>query len=426
LKKLLAKMALMEAEIKAIIENPDSKAEDITAKMADVDALKAKIEAQKVLDQMESDRIAAEAIANTPVNSPIYTKPAIMDKPWDNFGDQLKAVVQAGIPGGSADPRLFRNAADGANEAVPSEGGFLVDQGFTSELLKRTYETGVLASKCRKIPIGAGSNGIKINTVDETARANGSRWGGIRAYWADEADTVTASKPKFARIEMQLEKLMGICYATDELLEDSAALGAVVSQGFSEEFGFKIDDAIINGTGVGQNLGLMNSAALVSVAKETGQAADTIVFENILKMWTRMYSPSRANAAWYIGQNVEPQLFSMAMSVGTGGVPVYLPAGGISGQPYGTLFGRPVIVLEQCSALGDLGDILLANLNEYLLIDKGAMQGDQSIHVKFLYGENTFRFVHRLNGMPIWKAALTPYKSTADTLSPYVTLAERA
>jgi len=419
-------MALMEAEIKAIIENPDSKAEDITAKMADVDALKAKIEAQKVLDQMESDRIAAEAIANTPVNSPIYTRPAIMDKPWDNFGDQLKAVVQAGIPGGSTDPRLFRNAADGANESVPSEGGFLVDQGFTSELLKRTYETGVLASKCRRIPIGAGSNGIKINTVDETARANGSRWGGIRAYWADEADTVTASKPKFARIEMQLEKLMGICYATDELLEDSAALGAVVSQGFAEEFGFKIDDAIINGTGVGQNLGLMNSAALVSVAKETGQAADTIVFENILKMWTRMYSPSRSNAVWYIGQNVEPQLFAMAMSVGTGGVPVYMPAGGISGNQYSTLFGRPVIVLEQCSKLGDLGDILLANLNEYLLIDKGTMKGDQSIHVKFLYSEQTFRFVHRLNGMPIWKSVLTPYKSTADTLSPYVTLAERA
>lgn len=182
----------------------------------------------------------------------------------------------------------------------------------------------------------------------------------------------------------------------------------------------------LNGTGAGQLLGIQNAACLVSVAKETGQAADTVLFENIVKMWTRLYARSRANAAWYINQDVEPQLFGMAMSVGTGGVPVFMPAGGISGQPYSTLFGRPIIPIEQAATLGDVGDIILADMSQYLLIDKGAIKGDQSIHVKFLYGENTFRFVYRVNGQPIWKSVLTPFKGTANTQSPFIVLAERA
>ena len=79
---------------------------------------------------------------------------------------------------------------------------------------------------------------------------------------------------------------MGLCYATDQLLADSVALGAVIQQAFSEEFArFLLDDAIIRSSGNGQPLGIMNSNAYVSVAKESGQAADTVMWENINNMW---------------------------------------------------------------------------------------------------------------------------------------------
>jgi HK97 family phage major capsid protein len=114
----------------------------------------------------------------------------------------------------------------------------------------------------------------------------------------------------------------------------------------------------------------------------------------------------------------------MAMSVGTGGVPVYMPAGGASAAPYGTLFGRPVIPIEQCAAIGDAGDIIFADLGGYILAEKGGIQSDVSIHVNFIYDESVFRFVLRIDGQPLRASALTPYKGS-DTLSHFVTLASR-
>lgn len=345
---------------------------------------------------------------------------------FGSFGEQMAAIMRAGIPGGQVDPRLF-NAATGASESVPSDGGFLVQQDFSSEILQQVFETSVIANRVRRIPISGNANSMKINGIDETSRATGSRYGGIRGYWADEADEKTASKPKFRKIELNLKKLVGLCYATDELLEDASALEGVIRQGFTSEFGFLLDDAIINGNGAGQPLGVMNAGCLVSVSKQTGQDADSLVFENIVDMYSRLFATSRQNAVWLINQNVEPQLFAMSMSVGTGGVPVYMPAGGISGQPYSTLFGRPVLPIEQCATLGDKGDIILADFpNGYILAEKGGMKSDMSLHVRFIYDESVFRFVMRVDGQPVRASALTPYKGGSQyTQSHFITLNAR-
>lgn len=341
------------------------------------------------------------------------------EKRFASFGEQLMAAYRAAMPGGKVDERLSTRAASGLNETTPSGGGFLVQQDFVTELLKRTYETGILASKVKKIPISTNANGMKINAIDEDSRANGSRWGGVQTYWEGEADELTASKPKFRHMELSLKKLTGLCYATDELLQDAAALEAVIRQAFAEEFGFKIDDAILSGSGEGEPLGILNSGAIVTVAKEASQT-DTITVENLIKMWNRLWSRSRANAVWYINQELEPYLYTLKI----GDKPVYIPAGGLSEKPYGTLFGRPVVPIEQCSAAGEVGDIILADIGQYLLIDKGGIKSASSIHVRFLYDENVFRFIYRVDGKPIWTKPLTPYKGSA-TVSPFVTLAKR-
>lgn len=341
------------------------------------------------------------------------------EKRFASFGEQLMAAYRAAMPGGKVDERLSTRAASGLNESTLSDGGFLVQQDFVTELLKRTYETGILASKVKKIPISTNANGMKINAIDEDSRANGSRWGGVQTYWEGEADEITASKPKFRQMELSLKKLTGLCYATDELLQDAAALEAVIRQAFAEEFGFKIDDAILSGSGEGEPLGILNSGAIVTVAKEASQT-DIITVENLIKMWNRLWSRSRANAVWYINQELEPYLYTLKI----GDKPVYIPAGGLSEKPYGTLFGRPVVPIEQCSAAGEVGDIILADIGQYLLIDKGGVKSASSIHVRFLYDENVFRFIYRVDGKPIWTKPLTPYKGSA-TVSPFVTLAKR-
>ena len=350
------------------------------------------------------------------------TKPAPSktdERRFSSFGEQLMAAYRAAAPGGSIDPRLSTRAASGLNETNPSDGGFLVQQEFVGELLKRTYETGILASKVKKIPLSTNSNGIKINAVDEESRANGSRWGGIQTYWESEASKLSESKPKFRQMELSLKKLTGLCYATDELLQDASALESVIREAFAEEFGFKIDDAILDGSGSGEPLGILKSGALVTVPKENNQS-DKVTVENIIKMWNRLWSRSRVNSVWYINQEIEPLLYTLKL----GDKPVYIPAGGLSEKPYATLFGRPVQPLEQCNASGEVGDILLADVGQYLMIDKGGVKAASSIHVRFLYDENVFRFIYRCDGQPIWNKPLSPYKGSA-TVSPFVTLAKR-
>lgn len=345
-------------------------------------------------------------------------------RPFRTFSEQLFAIVRAANDPRNTDSRLVM-AATGANENIASDGGFLVQVDFANEMLRRMYEFGAILNRVRKIPISGTSNGLKINGIDETSRVAGSRWGGVRSYWIGEADQYTATRPKFRQLQLDLKKLIGLCYVTDELLQDGAAMESWITQAFTEELTFKTEDAVINGTGAGMPLGLLSAPATVSVAKETGQLAATIELANVLKMWSRMWGPSRANAIWLINQDTEPQLNQMSLAIGTGGVPVYLPPGGLSETPFARLLGRPVIPVEYCATLGTVGDILLVNLDEYLMIDKGGIQQASSVHLRFDYGEQVFRFTYRADGSPTWHSALTPHKGT-NTLSPFVSLATRA
>ncbi len=346
--------------------------------------------------------------------------------PFRNLGEQAQAIAKAAKPGSEIDARLFQiKAATGLGETVPSEGGFLIQTDFSTELLEGAFDVGLVNSRVNRMPISANSNGIKLPAVDETSRADGSRWGGIESHWLHEAGAKEKSKPKFRLMELELKKLIGLCYCTDELLQDATALDSFLRQAFKDEIAFKTDKAIISGTGAGEPLGILNSPSLVSVAAEAGQAVATLMTENVVKMFSRMPARNRRNSVWYINQGIEPQLFTLHLDVGTGGIPVYMPAGGLSGAPFGSLFGRPVIPIEQTAALGTEGDIIFMDPSAYVLIDKGGVQTDVSIHVEFLTDQSIFRFVYRVDGQPSWAAPLTPHSGGA-TLSPFIALETRS
>lgn len=360
---------------------------------------------------------------------------AAAPKPFKTLGDQLSAVHAAAIAkqnGGQVDPRLLaiqdyqrvQAAAHGASELVGSDGGFMVQTDFNNELLGEIIAAGSLASLATPREIGPNSNSVKFNVFKETSRATGSRYGGVRAYWLAEAGQKTASRPKMDQIEIVLQKMAAMYVATDELLGDTTALESFVRPAFVEEMAFTLDDSMVRGTGAGMPLGILNSDALVTVSKETGQAADTILLENVDKMFVRMLPGSLTKASWYINQELYPQLFGLAMVIGTGGVPVFMPPGGVGASPFGNLRGRPVVPIEYASAPGDLGDIILADWTQYILIRKGGIVQAASIHVYFDTDETAFRWVLRINGRPWRSWSVTPYKGSG-TLSPFVTLQAR-
>ena len=396
---------------------------------ADVSALQGnKAEARKHLDIAKglADKIAlAEEVQAEMAKAakPLNGHRQDQDDPnkFKSLGEQLMAVARH-YTGGTTDPRL--RAATGMGEADPSGGGFPVQVDFSTNILQRIYDMGEVAQRVFRLGISSNANGIKIPGIDETSRATGSRWGGVQAYWVGEGDAITASRPKFRLIELDLKKVGALWYVTDELLQDAGALTGIANEAFAQELTFVIEDSIFRGTGAGQPQGFLNSNCLITVPAEKGQASKTLLYQNLLNMWARRWARSRLNAVWFINQDVEPQLYAVNQVIGTAGVPVYLPPGGISEKPYATLFGRPVIPVEYCDTLGNAGDIVLADMSQYVVADKNAMQQMSSVHVRFVNDEMTFRLTYRLDGNVTWPAALTPYKGT-QTKSPFIALAAR-
>ena len=172
----------------------------------------------------------------------------------------------------------------GANEGIPAEGGFLLEPTLTGELLKPLHEVGPFSRMCRRLPVGTNSNSGWINGVDETSRATGARWGGIRGYRLGEGADKTPSQPKFRRINWELKKYAVLVYATDELLQDAAQFSSIVSQGAAEELAFMANDDILTGNGAGGPFGILQAGCLVTVAIEAAQLADTVVLENLEHM----------------------------------------------------------------------------------------------------------------------------------------------
>jgi len=326
-------------------------------------------------------------------------------------GEYFTAVKNAEFYPSQMDKRLLPFKATGLNEAIPSQGGFLVPPEISAGILENMWGTGTVLSFFN--PVQVSGNSMTFNAVDETSRADGSRFGGVLGYWLAEAGVKTATKPSFRQIDLKLKKVAALVYATDELLADATALESWIARTVPNELRFQTEAAIVNGDGVGKPLGILQGAALVSATRTNASLIDNM---DVARMWTAKL-PGLSDYIWLVNPTVWPQLYNMYV----GQQPVFMPPGGLSGAQYGNIFGRPVVENEYSPALGTLGDIMLVSPSQYALISKGGVEAASSIHVKFIYDESVFRFVFRVDGQPIPDSAITGYDS--QSYSPFVALA---
>lgn len=428
LRRKTAAVGKMKALRDAAGENVFS--EDQTAEF---NALKSEVEAVNAAIEQEQAAIEAERslgveISDTAVITTVENRAADPTRGFAHMGEYLAAVRTASIRPAAADERLLIGAAATtyANESVGADGGFLVPPTFSTEIMSVIEAQESLLSRVRQIPI----SGTEWKFPTNETTAHGTT--GVQAYWDSEADMINQTKPAFSNRSIKVDRLTALCPVTEESLEDAPALGAWVNMEAGEKMAFKITDAIFAGTGVGQPLGILNAASTVSVAKETSQVAATIVAENVLKMWSRMPQRNRARAVWLAHSDCATQLAQLnfkiknvAGSENVGGVAVWVPPGGLSGSPYASLLGRPIVEIESAAALGTVGDFVLADLSQYLAVTKGGVKADQSMHFYFDQNMRAFRFVYRLGGQP-WLSAAIARKNGSSTLSHFVTLATRS
>lgn len=389
----------------------------------------------KEIERLEASQAAADKHAKkieddkTPVNEPLYAQPKKNEggvKVFNNFGEQLKAVKRAAS--GNVDERLMQlnkeyNAASGMNENNGGDGGFAVQTDFAGILLDSAAKSGDILPNVSKYEIGPGKNSVEWVTLDETD-LSASVCGGVFVAWAAEAETIAASKPKLKKNKMELEKLLGFAYSTYELDDDSAFISQLYLDSFTIAIQRALEAAIISGDGIGKPIGLLNAGSKVTVPKETNQDASTILWENITHMYNRALNKDAISYYTFLMHpDAADQVDFLTFPVGTAGEPIYLPisqAGNVT-----QLKGKPIIESDHCSALGTEGDIIFANLKDYMLITKGGVRTDTSIHVLWSTAENAFRIIFRANGMPMRNKSLKLKNSSLDR-STIITLGTRA
>lgn len=304
---------------------------------------------------------------------------------------------------------------------VPADGGFLIPEYLRSELLRVALESAVVRSRARVIPMETLT--VPFPMIDSTSNAS-NVYGGVTAYWTEEAASMTDSSPTFGRVKLEAKKLTAYSEIPNELFSDSIiSLQMFINEIFPEAIAWFEDIAFIRGTGVGEPLGFQNAASAISVTKETGQSATTIVWENLVKMYSRMLPTSLGSAVWIAHIDTFPELATMSLSVGTGGSAIWLQSG-VGPAPM-TILGRPVIFSEKMETLGTVGDIDFVDLSYYLVGDRQTIQADTSPHYRFQTDVTAMRFIERVDGRPWLQSAVTPNKGS-NTLSPFVRLATRA
>lgn len=317
----------------------------------------------------------------------------------------------------------LRGIMNAFGSGVPADGGLLIPERLRAELLAVAMETAVVRPRARVVPMD--SLRVPFPILDITDNS-ANVFGGVQAYWTEEAAEYTASSPKFGRVVLDAKKLTARADVPDELVQDSIlALNAWIGEAYPQAVAWYEDLAYIRGTGAGEPMGwnVAGNTALVTVAKEAGQPAATIVWENIVRMYARMFPSSLGSAVWLANLNTFPELATMALSVGTGGSAVWLN-NGVEGPPM-TILGRPVIFTEKMETLGTAGDLAFVDLGYYLIGDRQAMTVAASEHAKFTSDQTVIKTTLRVDGAPAVKSSVIPNKGST-ALSPFVRLATRA
>lgn len=355
----------------------------------------------------------------------------VQEECFRSTGHFLQAVYQLATPANAPrglHERMDRlqtelRAAAGMSAGSGSDGGFMVMTQMDRQIREMVFSDINIPGRCDRQPIGSEFNSFSYLGVDSASRADGYRDGGILTYWEPEAGTLTATKAKFKTNRCDLGLLTALTIATYELLRDWVGLTAWYNRKVPQAMAWNITDKIIRGTGAGIPKGILNSNAKVQISKETGQTAATIIAKNVQKMYSAAFNKTQCE--WWINPDCWQQIFELHQVIGTGGVPLYVPPGGLSQAPYGTLLGRPIYEVEQCEALGTVGDIMFCNPNEYLIVEKGSIDPYSSIHVYFDTNQSAFKWLWSINGQPTNDVTIAPYKGST-TRGAFVVLATRA
>lgn len=348
----------------------------------------------------------------------LYTQKDL-DKPkgaFKNFADFVQAVKNY---------KTEENQNKLKALTTGTEGDFIIPVEYAAGILDFGDESNNFMSMCQKYPLSG--NSFSLAYFKSKTRTSANFYGGVVSYWVEEGNAPTASGMQFGKINFRLHDLALLIAATNDMIEDAPmAVGGIINTAFQKRIAYDLENVFLNGNGVGQPLGVLNSGALVTQAKKTSQSSNTIVSENLIAMRNRLPNESKRNAVWIYSPDVATEIQNC--KVGASDAPAFIPAGTLNNDNgLDRILGRPAYESEHMSvSLGTTKDLLLVDPTQYGVAYKGTFtpQVESSAHLYFDSNQTAFRLVYRIDGQPLWDTYITPAAGSI-TKSPIVVLATR-
>jgi HK97 family phage major capsid protein len=341
-------------------------------------------------------------------------------------GPQYAQMFGRAVAGDAAGFRSFAEYAAALHsgmwhpsfQALTTSGsvGYLIPPQFVAAIFDQALEGEVVRPRCRIEPMLSDTK-----TIAGLSHSDGTDAPfGISGAWTAEGAEITPDDPAVRSVTLAAKKLAALVQVSNEAAADGSSLEAQLTEALTKGIGWLLDSAFLTGLGAGQPLGVLNAPCTVVVAKESGQVADTVIYQNLVTMFSRLHPSSVGRAVWVANVATIPQLLQLSLPIGTSGAHIPVMTQTDAGF---TILTRPVVFTEKLPTLGDLGDIMLCDFSQYVVGLRAEVILETSKHLGFSRDTAYYRCKVRADGQPLWDKAYTP--KSGPTLSPFVTLAAR-
>ena len=329
------------------------------------------------------------------------------------------------------DSSARRYIANAMSEHTPGQGGFLVPEVLRSQVL--AYMTSaVVRPRAMVLPMGAPR--LAVPTLDNPVQSSGNQaLGGLQIAWSDEGAPLIQSVPSFGRTVLEARKatayLQGV---SNEFCEDAAgAFGDFTARVLADGYAWFEDDAFLNGTGAGEPQGLINAPCAVTVTRNT---SSQVLFVDVVAMFKALHpkakqqglAPGVTHVCWLLSSSAMDQILELNYQVTINATTTPIPPPGWFSMGDGlqvgpNMLGLPAFVTDHQPALGTAGDVMLADLSQYLIGDQLAMTVERSAEGSgFPSDTSNFRVRSRLDGR-YWVQSATTTEA-GQSVSPVVVL----
>jgi len=329
------------------------------------------------------------------------------DYGFKSFGDFLHTCRYA-----SGDARLRVPDTKDLSMGVGSSGGFLVPPAFAAMLVSIAPQDAIVRPRATVIPAGVSPDAPVTIPADDQSGAKGV-YSGVEVCWTGEGAEKHETEPEVREITLAPKEVSAYVTLTDRLLHNAPAAEQFVADKLRGAIVAAEDTAFISGSGVARPLGFLGHASSLGVERA---GAGAIAYADIVNMFAACLKDRRTGLVWTGNPTTLPDLMQMASPLGQ---LIWQTSARDDTPP--TLVGIPFLENQRQPVLGTAGDLMLLNLQHYLIKDGFGLVIEASPHVYWKSNKTVIRAVWNVDGQPSLTSPLLLEDGVTEQ-SPFVVL----